>query len=211
MKVKPKEESYKFWDGVSGWSKAETAATSTLAGWINRRFWESARPSATVLDFGCGTGTITLRMARNVGKIYGVDVSVGMLRRAEQNLTNQNVDNAVFRKITRLNEMFGDDPFEMVTCFNVLQYVSDRRRHFGEFYRMLKSGGTLIIALPCFADANTLSTFFTRSLKFLRIMPETYYFGVNEIESEITSSGFTILESTDLTNLPERLIVVRKH
>lgn len=210
MKKKPKDKSYKFWDRVSGWSKAETAANSTLAGWIDRRFGEYARPGDTVLDFGCGTGTLTLRMARSVCKIYGVDVSGGMLRRAELNMKDRNTKNAEFSKITDFNEMFPDGSFETVTSFNVLQYVENRGEYFEEFYRLLKPQGTLIVAVPCFGGANGLSTFFVRLLRFFRIMPKTYFFGVDEVEDEITGAGFTIVESINLSGLPEKLIVASR-
>lgn len=78
-----KEDAYKFWDRVSGWSKAESAANSTLVKYINSKFGTHIMPDDTVLDYGCGTGTITLRIAQNTAKVYGVDVSEGMLKRAQ--------------------------------------------------------------------------------------------------------------------------------
>lgn len=101
-----KDESYKFWDRVSGWSKAESAANSALVKCINSKFGIHIKPDDTVLDFGCGTGAITLRIARNANEVYGVDISGGMLKRAELNRENQNIDNASFIKITTLDEMF---------------------------------------------------------------------------------------------------------
>lgn len=93
-----KDKSYKFWDRVSGWSKAESAANSTLTKCLKNKFGVHILPNDTVLDFGCGTGMITQQIARNTKKVYGVDVSQGMLKRAQQNLKDQNINNATFSK-----------------------------------------------------------------------------------------------------------------
>src|SRR5580700_8382048 len=44
------------------------------------------RPGMTVLDVGCGTGAITLGIARAVspgGAVCGIDVNVGLIARAD--------------------------------------------------------------------------------------------------------------------------------
>lgn len=205
-----KEESHKFWDRVSGWSKAETAANSTLVNYLTSKFGVHIMSNNTVLDFGCGTGTITLRIARNVKKISGVDVSEGMLKRAQQNMINQRIDNADFNKITILEKMFQSESFEVITTFNVMQYVANREDLFDQFYKLLKPKGKLIVAVPCFGDTNSFPALFVRFLKFIHIMPKTYFFRVNDIEKEITDRGLTIIESTNLSNLPEKFIIAIK-
>lgn len=204
------DESYKFWDRVAGWSKAESAVNSTLVRYINSRFGIQIMPDDTVLDYGCGTGTITLRIAQNVKKVFGVDISGGMLKRAQQNLKAQNVHNATFMKITALNEMFPDNSFQLITMFNVLQYLGNRKGLFNQFYKLLESGGRLVVAVPCFKEMTSFGILFVKFLRFVRIMPRTYFFSIDEITREITDCGFTIIENTKLTNLPERFLVVRK-
>lgn len=204
------DKSSKYWDRVSGWSKAESAANSTLVSYLKSKLGAYMMPNDTVLDFGCGTGTITLRIANTAKKVFGVDASNGMLRRAQQNLEKHNVSNVVFSKITVLDEMFQDESFEIITSFNVFQYIEDRKELFELFYKLLKPQGKLIIALPCFGSANSLTTRFVKLLRFMRIMPKTYFFRIDEIEKEIADTGLTIIESTNLSNLPEKFIVAKK-
>jgi ubiquinone/menaquinone biosynthesis C-methylase UbiE len=204
------EKSYKFWDRVSGWSKAESAPNSPLVKCINNKFGIYIMPDDTVLDFGCGTGIITLRIAREANRVYGVDVSEGMLKRAQLNLKRQNIDNAAFMKITVLNEMFQDDSFQIVTVFNVLQYIENRKKLFDQFYKLLKYQGLLIVSTPCFGEMNFFSALLVKVLRFVRIMPETYFFSIDEIEKEIAGAGLTIVESITLSDLPEKFIVARK-
>lgn len=204
------EKSYKFWDRVAGWSKAESAANSILVKYINSQFGTHILPDNTVLDYGCGTGTITLRIARNAAKVYGVDVSERMLKHAQQNFRIQNIENTTFLKITALDEMFQDDFFDVITTFNVFQYIKNRKELFNRFYRLLKPQGLLIIAVPCFGDTNSLSVSFVNFLRLVRIMPETYFFTEDEIEREITDTGLTIVESINLSDLPEKYIVAKR-
>ncbi len=167
-------------------------------------------PDDTVLDFGCGTGTITLRIARDANKVYGVDISEGMLKRAQLNLKNQSIDNAEFIKITVLNEMFQTDSFQIVTIFNVLQYIENRKELLDQLYRLLKYQGLLIASVPCLGEMNHFSALLVKFLRFVRIMPETYFFSIDEIEKEITAAGLTMVESITLSDLPEKFIVARK-
>lgn len=48
--------------------------------------------------------------------------------------------------VTRLS--FTDSCFEIVLCFDVLEHVPDYRSALGEFYRVLNSGGQLLISVP---------------------------------------------------------------
>ena len=204
------KEEYKFWDRVAGSAKAETGANSALMKYLNSKLKACIMPGNTVLDFGCGTGIITLLIARIAKKVYGVDVSQSMLKRARQNSEEQKANNVAFIKITKLNETFPPDSFQVVTIFNVLQYVEDRQALFGQFYKLLQPQGTLIMASPCFGDMSFVSALLVKCLRFLHILPEIYYFRTDEIEKEIADAGFTVLESVNLSDFPERFIMAKK-
>lgn len=47
----------------------------------------------TVLDFGCGTGGIALKLARYSKKVIGVDISQPMLDVLEKNAKNDGIEN----------------------------------------------------------------------------------------------------------------------
>jgi 23S rRNA (uracil1939-C5)-methyltransferase len=52
--------------------------------------------SETVIDAYCGTGTITLFLARHAAKVYGIEIVEPAIRDARQNALNNQVDNAEF-------------------------------------------------------------------------------------------------------------------
>ena len=51
---------------------------------------------ATVLDLGCGTGAVGLRLAGDAGRVVGRDISDGMLSRAREKATEAGLSNVEF-------------------------------------------------------------------------------------------------------------------
>ena len=102
------------------------------------------------LDFGCGTGLVTLRLQPLVGGITGADSSSGMLAVLEEKiktlgLTNVHTALVDFEKGDRLAENF-----HLIVCSMALHHVPDTAALFRLWYEMLLPGGQL-----CFADLDT--------------------------------------------------------
>lgn len=57
---------------------------------------EMAGPAETALDLYCGTGTITLCLARQVGRVYGVEVVEDAVADARENAARNGIANAEF-------------------------------------------------------------------------------------------------------------------
>ena len=91
-----------------------------------------------VLDFGCGIGRNAGLLGECANKYIGVDVSAGMLRRARGDV----------RLINGLPLPFGDDTFEFVFVFWVLQHIvcdAKLKETIREFKRCLRPGGKVVI------------------------------------------------------------------
>jgi 2-polyprenyl-3-methyl-5-hydroxy-6-metoxy-1,4-benzoquinol methylase len=80
----------------------------------------------TALDFGCGVGRVTIPLARRCETVVGVDVSPGMISRAQERCASQSVANARFvvggEAIERVS-----GTFDLVHTFIVLQHIPARR------------------------------------------------------------------------------------
>jgi len=48
-------------------------------------------PNSTVLDIGCGPGTLTIPLAKKVGSVTGLDISAEMLKRVSYRLRGAEV------------------------------------------------------------------------------------------------------------------------
>ena len=56
-------------------------------------------PTMDVLDFGCGTGIVTLQLAPSVGFVTGVDSSQGMLEVLNAKIDHQGHTNVTTRRL----------------------------------------------------------------------------------------------------------------
>jgi ubiquinone/menaquinone biosynthesis C-methylase UbiE len=103
-----------------------------------------------VLDLGCGTGALTLRAAQRGATVKGIDVNAQMLE-----IARKKVDEADLAQRVELCEMgvaeLGGDPAEHYDvvmsglCFSELT-EGERAYALQEAHRMLKPGGTLLLA-----------------------------------------------------------------
>jgi len=201
---------HKFWDKVSGRRSAGSPTAGPLVDCLNGAFGKHILPGDRVLDYGCGTGEITLRIARRAERVHGVDISEGMLVKARQKVPDGFSGHISFNRITDLKGVFDDGSFQVVTAFNVMQYIENRCCLFDEFHRLLAPEGKLILAVPCFGDAGRPVVAAVKLLKALGVRPESYSFGGDMIGNELMESGFGVIESVLMSRLPERFIVAQK-
>ena len=104
------------------------------------------RPSMDVLDFGCGTGLLTIKLAAEVGHVTGADSSQGMLdvltNKARlcqmSNITTQHIDAA------RGDAIGGR--YDLVTSTMTLHHVQDIALLLEQFFQKLRPGGHVCIA-----------------------------------------------------------------
>lgn len=112
-------------------------------------------PGASVLDVGCGTGTLAIAAKRRVGaegSVYGIDASPEMLARANGKARKAGVD-VVFTNGLAESLPFPDSRFDVVLSTVMLHHLPRTARQLGvrEMRRVLKPGGRLLVV--DFADA----------------------------------------------------------
>lgn len=111
--------------------------------------------SMRVLDYGCGSGLITLGLAGRVGSITGVDSSRGMLDLLEAKLINSNIKNVTVLQGSALDGVLNDlEPFDLVVSNMVLHHIEDPASFIKTLFRVLKCGGRLAISDLCEEDGS---------------------------------------------------------
>src|SRR6202166_3543070 len=102
------------------------------------------------LDAGCGTGALSRCLAARGCGVLGVDASQEMVGVATQSAQLQNYSERLdFVRITSVAHLALDDAsLDGVLCSSVLEYVADPRACLGEFARVLKPGGLLVVSVP---------------------------------------------------------------
>ncbi|MDZ8051613.1 MAG: bifunctional demethylmenaquinone methyltransferase/2-methoxy-6-polyprenyl-1,4-benzoquinol methylase UbiE [Aulosira sp. ZfuVER01] len=111
--------------------------------------WSNPEPGDTCLDLCCGSGDITLGLARRVGatgKVYGVDFSANLLAMAKERSQRQYLHpNITWVEADVLDLPFEDNKFDAATMGYGLRNVKDIPRSLKELYRVLKPGAKAAI------------------------------------------------------------------
>ncbi|KEF55790.1 uncharacterized protein A1O9_08541 [Exophiala aquamarina CBS 119918] len=101
------------------------------------------KPNSTILDVGCGPGTITADLAALVpqGSVIGCDPVESVLSQATSYAASRGLSNVTFEKVDANALPYADETFDIVTCHQVLQHVSDPVGILREMRRVVKRGG----------------------------------------------------------------------
>lgn len=108
--------------------------------------WDAGGPIAA-LDCGIGTGALSLALGRAAPgpvAVEGVDVSRGMLRRAEAALAAQGIPAATRRADLRALP-FAPARFDVAMAAHVLEHLPDPRAALSEMIRVTRPGGRVVI------------------------------------------------------------------
>lgn len=100
----------------------------------------------TALDYGCGTGLVTLCLQPHVGTITGADTSDGMLQVLREKVASRGVTNVATVHLEPDQETFPSESFDLLVSSMTLHHVEDVAKLLVEFYRILRPGGVLAIA-----------------------------------------------------------------
>ncbi|WP_048198665.1 class I SAM-dependent methyltransferase [Methanocella arvoryzae] len=119
-----------------------------LAGDVARAISEEVRltPDMDVLDFGCGTGLLSLNLLPSVRSVTGVDSAQGMLSVLNSKIEALDLSNVrtMHIDIDKGDRLEGS--YNLVTSSMTLHHVKDIKPLLDRFYRILVPAGYLCIA-----------------------------------------------------------------
>lgn len=142
-------------------SRTLDALTSATLKHLRDEWWDDAftgflverlRPRAgnRILDVGCGTGAVELRLARlRIPQVtlIGIDLVVDRAVVAEQQTDGHNL-RASFAAADACRLPFPDGSFDCTFCVAVLQHVPDAGEALREFVRVTAPGGRILAVEP---------------------------------------------------------------
>jgi ubiquinone/menaquinone biosynthesis C-methylase UbiE len=134
-----------FDSAATNWD--EKPARVQLAGDVAAAIMQQValQPDMEVLDFGCGTGLLTLRLAPRVKSVTGVDSSRGMLDVLAAKIARQNVGNV---RALLLDLEAGDalpDTYDLIVSSMTLHHIREIGPLLDRFYQALTPGGRLCL------------------------------------------------------------------
>ena len=113
------------------------------------------------LDYGCGEGYGSAILAKNGSSVVGVDIDPEAINHSKDSYAQ--FSNIEFQVLENPQLPFPDGHFEFITCFEVIEHVSNQEEIVSELARVLSPNGTLLISTPNkaeYSDANNYSNEF---------------------------------------------------
>jgi ubiquinone/menaquinone biosynthesis C-methylase UbiE len=103
-------------------------------------------PHEDLLDVGCGRGAVLAHAAGRVAHLVGIDVSPAMVSAARAELVRAGVAHPDVRVMDAEQLDIPDASFDVVTCAFALFFLPDAQRAAGEFARVVRPGGRVIVS-----------------------------------------------------------------
>jgi ubiquinone/menaquinone biosynthesis C-methylase UbiE len=159
------------------------------------------RPNHVVLDIGCGTGTLALRLAPSAAHVHGLDLSSDMLRIAEGKARAQAVPNVTFH-VGPFDESFttfADESLDGICAYSILHLVEDRVAALKHIHRLLKPGGFFVSSTVCLAESRVPYGALITMMRWVGKAPRVVsLFTKRTLEDEIRATGFVDLVQPDV-------------
>lgn len=152
--------------------------------------------SGILLDLGCGDGKLTIKLTQSGFETYGIDISPTAISWAIERAKAKSVT-ANFQVGNVLQLPYCAEQFDAVIdsfCFHCI-IGEDRKTFLSEAFRVLKSGGVLIIMTKCGNPKDASYPFDPSTRCKIENGIPTRYMGLPEsIIEEMKSTGFAILD-----------------
>jgi SAM-dependent methyltransferase len=135
-----------FYTIVEGVQESYVGAR-TAAEWVPF-FLPHLRPGMSLLDCGCGVGSITLDLAERVapGSVVGVDIDEGQLTVARAEAERRGLRNVRFEVASIYALPFPDASFDAALAHTLLVHLREPLRALRVLRRMLKPGGVVCVS-----------------------------------------------------------------
>lgn len=190
------------------WRSAETHA---------RHLLPHLESGLSVLDFGCGPGTLSVGLARAVepGELHGIDIESSQIDLARAAAKAGGHSNASFQVADATDLPFENNTFDVAHCHTVLNHVPDTQAVLNEVKRVLKPGGIIscreLVAASCFSEpAYSLAEAWAVFTTLVAANGGHPQMG-KELKSELVEAGFKDIRATasfDTFSSPEGIAVL---
>ena len=129
-----------------------------------------------ILDFGGGTGLLTLPLAKQVKSVTLVDISEKMLEQARLKAEQQDIKNIQFLDQDLLKNPM-EQEFDLIVVSRVLHHMPDLNAALSLFHQQLKEDGQLLLA------------------DFTKTEANHHGFDLAELEKQLIEHGFSSVHS----------------
>jgi ubiquinone/menaquinone biosynthesis C-methylase UbiE len=141
-----------------------------------------------ILDVACGPGTLSRRIASQSKAVYGIDVSMGMLRKGAAYVERDHIPNVHFARAKAELAPFPDAIFNGALCGFALHLFPDTVSALREIGRTMKEWAPL--GVTTFTAGNKGILRFRRIREHVQHSHGAYVFELSELERHLIEAGF---------------------
>jgi len=160
----------------------------------------------SILDVGCGVGTISIYLAHHGYRVYGIDISnraISICNHAKRSLALKNIE---FKK-QDVYSIRSNKVFDVILLIEVLEHVPNDNSFLKKLHSLLKDDGCLLLTTP--TPENTM---FKLGLynKFDREVGHLRRYSKKELEKLLHENGFKIEYFSQTESLLRSLLFVTR-
>ena len=142
------QESRQYWDDLAQSFDDEPdhglRDSLVLEAWTELlKTWVPAT-NATILDIGCGTGSLSVILARLGHTVTGIDLSPSMIALARTKAAAYGLE-IEFHIMDASHPQFAERQFDLILCRHLLWALPEREQVLQRWGKLLKPGGRLIL------------------------------------------------------------------
>lgn len=145
-----------------------------------------------VLDFACGTGLTTVKLAHNVKKIHAIDLSEKMILIAKDRSEKENVKNIEFSVLDIYSNSI-KQTYDVIIAFNILHFIDDTNKVLLRINELLNTDGYFISVTDCLKDLTTFEGILQSLISRIGIIPKYKKFKSYELKNIIVEKNFRVV------------------
>ncbi len=150
-----------FWDKVAGlYDVFENVYNGKVYRGIGEQVAKEIREEDEVLECACGTGAISVYVARKCKHLTATDFSVKMLKQTVKKCAKYG--NVTVRKANIMELKCKDARFDKVVAGNCIHLLDDPHGALAELWRVCKPGGKIILPTYVNVKKNGETGFFVK-------------------------------------------------
>lgn len=163
-----------------------------------------------LLEIACGTGILTLQLAKIVKNVIAVDISEDMIAKLREKAGSEYENIRIIH-----GDVFSPDldgrKFDLVAAYNLLLYIEDLDAMLARIHRLLKSGGFFVSATDCMGGIDSPEIEEKKRRVESGQLSYVGFFTEKELRESLERAGFEVLESENLHGpLPNQFIAAKR-